>query len=120
MAYKNVGKPTFLFFIFRCIVTLPSGGVTRMNTNLKGELTLMDSLGIKPNYAALGRKYEMDWRTVKKYHVVGDQLGRKGFARVFGINHIKPALQSYNVALLFEQSHLLVWRLEFWIQRLDY
>ena len=68
MAYKNVGKPTFLFFIFRCIVTLPSGGVTRMNTNLKGELTLMDSLGIKPNYAALGRKYEMDWRTVKKYH----------------------------------------------------
>ena len=28
----------------------------------------MDSLGIKPNYAALGRKYEMDWRTVKKYH----------------------------------------------------
>lgn len=39
-----------------------------MNTNLKGELSLMDSLGIKPNYAALGRKYEMDWRTVKKYH----------------------------------------------------
>lgn len=39
-----------------------------MNTNLKGELTLMDSLGIKPNYAAPGRKYEMDWRTVKKYH----------------------------------------------------
>lgn len=39
-----------------------------MNTNLKGELSLMDSLGIKPNYATLGRKYEMDWRTVKKYH----------------------------------------------------
>ncbi len=28
----------------------------------------MDSIGIKPNYAALGRKYGMDWRTVKKYH----------------------------------------------------
>ena len=28
----------------------------------------MDSMGIKPNYAALGRKYGMDWRTVKKYH----------------------------------------------------
>ena len=28
----------------------------------------MDNLGIKPNYAALGRKYGMDWRTVKKYH----------------------------------------------------
>lgn len=39
-----------------------------MNNNLKGELTVMDSLGIKPNYAALGRKYGMDWRTIKKYH----------------------------------------------------
>ena len=28
----------------------------------------MDSLAIKPNYADLGRKYGMDWRTVKKYH----------------------------------------------------
>ena len=28
----------------------------------------MDSLEVKPNYAALGRKYGMDWRTVKKYH----------------------------------------------------
>lgn len=39
-----------------------------MNKNLKGELAVMDSMGIKPNYAALGRKYGMDWRTVKKYH----------------------------------------------------
>ena len=39
-----------------------------MNNNLKGELAVMDSLGIKPNYAALGRQYGMDWRTVKKYH----------------------------------------------------
>lgn len=39
-----------------------------MNEKLKGELSIMDSFGIKPNYAALGRKYEMDWRTVKKYH----------------------------------------------------
>ena len=36
--------------------------------NLIGELAVMDNLGIKPNYAALGRKYGMDWRTVKKYH----------------------------------------------------
>ena len=28
----------------------------------------MDSLGIKTNYAALGRKYGLDCRTVKKYH----------------------------------------------------
>ena len=43
------------------------GGEAYMN-NLKGELAVMDNLGIKPNYAALGRKYGMDWRTVKKYH----------------------------------------------------
>lgn len=39
-----------------------------MMSNLKGELAIMDNLGIKPNYAALGRKYEMDPRTVKKYY----------------------------------------------------
>ena len=39
-----------------------------MKNNLRGELTVMDSLGIKPNYAELGRKYGLDWRTVKKYH----------------------------------------------------
>ena len=39
-----------------------------MNRNLIGELSIMDSMDIKPNYAALGRKYGMDWRTVKKYH----------------------------------------------------
>ena len=38
------------------------------NDNLRGELTIMDTLDIKPNYAALGRKYDMDWRTAKKYH----------------------------------------------------
>ncbi len=38
------------------------------NDNLRGALTIMDTLDIKPNYAALGRKYDMDWRTVKKYH----------------------------------------------------
>ncbi len=39
-----------------------------MINKLKGELAIMDSINIKPNYAALGRKYGMDWRTVKKYH----------------------------------------------------
>ena len=39
-----------------------------MNKNLKGELAIMDSMNLKPNYAALGRKYGMDYRTVKKYH----------------------------------------------------
>lgn len=44
MAYKNVGKPTFLFCIFRCIVTLPYGGEHGIKNNLKGELAVMDSL----------------------------------------------------------------------------
>ena len=37
--------------------------------NLQGELSLMDNLGIKPNYAQLAKEYGMDWRTVKKYHL---------------------------------------------------
>ena len=68
MAYKNVVKPTSLFDFCMYIATLPVGGEAYMNNNLKGELAVMDSLGIKPNYAALGRKYGMDWRTIKKYH----------------------------------------------------
>lgn len=39
-----------------------------MLRNLQGELAIMDNLEMKPNYAALGREYGMDWRTVKKYH----------------------------------------------------
>ena len=43
-----------------------------MNVNrfiqLESELRIMDLTGIKPNYAELGRKYGMDYRTVKKYH----------------------------------------------------
>ena len=46
MAYKNVGKPTFLFCIVRCIVTLPYGGEHCMKNNLKGERAVMDSLDI--------------------------------------------------------------------------
>ncbi|WP_051931461.1 IS21 family transposase [Clostridium sp. KNHs214] len=38
-----------------------------MINNLQGELFLMNSIGIKPNYAQLAKKYGMDWRTVKKY-----------------------------------------------------
>lgn len=39
-----------------------------MKNNLQGELEIMKNLGIKPNYAALAREYDMDWRTVKKYN----------------------------------------------------
>lgn len=68
MANKNVIKPTSLFSIFTLIDTLLSGGVLYMIKNLKGELAIMDGMNLKPNYAALGRKYGMDYRTVKKYH----------------------------------------------------
>ena len=39
-----------------------------MERNLKGELLLMKNMSIKPNFAALGREYGMDPRTVKKYY----------------------------------------------------
>jgi len=67
MAYNNVVKPTSLYDIFEHIVTLLIGGAIHMDKNLKGELAVMDTLSIKQNYAALGRKYGMDSRTVKKY-----------------------------------------------------
>ncbi|MGL5253916.1 MAG: IS21 family transposase, partial [Brevinema sp.] len=38
------------------------------NSNLRGELAIMNNFGIKPNYAALGREYGIDPRTVKKYN----------------------------------------------------
>ncbi len=34
------------------------------------DLRLMELSEVKPNYAAIGRKYDMDPRTVKKYHRV--------------------------------------------------
>ena len=36
---------------------------------VKGELTIMDTLGIKPNYCELSRKYGIDRRTIKRYHL---------------------------------------------------
>ena len=39
-----------------------------MINNLLGELNMRNHLDIKPNYEALGRKYGLDWRTIKKYH----------------------------------------------------
>ena len=70
MAYNNVVKPTSLFDIFEHIVTLLIGGAIDMDKNLKGELAVMDTLGIKPNYVALGRKYGMDPRIVKNIKMV--------------------------------------------------
>ena len=35
---------------------------------LRKELLFMDMNEMKPNYAELARKHEIDWRTVKKYH----------------------------------------------------
>ena len=31
-----------------------------MDKNLKGELAIMDSMNLKPNYTALGRKYGLE------------------------------------------------------------
>ena len=35
---------------------------------LRGVLMLIKGLKIGPNFAALAREYNMDWRTVKKYY----------------------------------------------------
>lgn len=35
---------------------------------LKGELMIFKGMKIKPNFAALGREYGIDWRTAKKYY----------------------------------------------------
>ena len=66
------------------------GGV---NTNMDvvdqiiAELRVMDLSNVKPNYAAIGRKYDKDWRTIKKYH-----LGYKGKPK----NRDKPSsLEKY-------------------------
>ena len=37
-------------------------------SKIKAELLVIDMNDLKPNYAALGRKYEKDYRTIKKYH----------------------------------------------------
>ena len=66
------------------------GGInTNMNETDKiiAELRVMDLSEVKPNYAAIGRKYNKDWRTIKKYH-----LGYKGKSR----NRDKPSsLEKY-------------------------
>jgi len=47
------------------------GGIdTNMNEvdQIIAELRVMDLSDVKPNYAAIGRKYNRDWRTIKRYH----------------------------------------------------
>ena len=39
--------------------------------NLLGELYIMDQMGIKPNYSALSREYNVDRHTIRKYHMNG-------------------------------------------------
>ncbi len=34
---------------------------------LISDLRILKDINMKPNYAALARKYDMDYRTVKKY-----------------------------------------------------
>ena len=40
----------------------------KINKNMKGQLEIMKALGIEPNYAELGREFDKDYRTVKKYY----------------------------------------------------
>lgn len=38
------------------------------NNNIKGQMTIMKELGIKPNFAQLSKEMGVDWRTAKKYY----------------------------------------------------
>ena len=39
-----------------------------MIMNLQGQLTILKSMNIKPNFSELAREYDLDRRTVKKYY----------------------------------------------------
>ena len=47
--------------------------------NLKGALTCLETLQVKPNYSSLGREYGVDRRTAKKIHlgIINRKRGRK-------------------------------------------
>ena len=53
-----------------------------MEKNFLGEMRTMYESGEKPVYSEIARRYDMDWRTVKKYY-----LGYKGKPP----NHNKPS-----------------------------
>ena len=47
--------------------------------NIEGEIVVLKTLGIEPNYAALGREYDMDQRTAKRKYlgIENKKRGRK-------------------------------------------
>ena len=47
--------------------------------NIEGEIVVLKTLGIEPNYAALGREYGMDQRTAKRKYlgIENKKRGRK-------------------------------------------
>jgi putative transposon-encoded protein len=49
-----------------------------MKDNLLGQLLLLKTMGIKPNYSELARVYGMDRHTIKKYFENGGKMERKG------------------------------------------
>lgn len=85
----------FVLFHFIDIILLE---VISMNSNdfyqLAAELNVMDFTKSKPNYAALAKKYGVDYRTVKKYHD-----GYKGKPR----NRAKPSRLDQYKELIIEK-----------------
>ena len=61
---------------------------------LKGDLMIFKALKSKPNFAALGREYGMDWRTVKKYYAGYEGKPKKGIRRADLINIVKRSSRS--------------------------
>ena len=40
-----------------------------IETNLLGDLMILKTMNIKPNFSALQRKYDIDRHTIKKYYL---------------------------------------------------
>ena len=71
--HMYVRRAIFILYFQKKIELLSSAmEVMIMNSHilnmLKADLTVLDKLEIKPNFADLARKYKMDYRTVKKYY----------------------------------------------------
>ena len=71
--HMYVRRAIFILYFQKKIELLSSAmEVMIMNSHIlnmqKADLTVLDKLEIKPNFADLARKYKMDYRTVKKYY----------------------------------------------------
>ena len=81
-----------------------------MEEALKTQLRIMKMSGIKPNFAELGRQYDKDWRTVKKYYdgYEGKPQHRSKTSKLdpyYELIKLKLAIKGANVRGVYEFIH---------------